>query len=241
VQKLYDEKVTTLEQLQDAETALDIAAASVKAVDFNLLYSSIYAPSDGRILKRFVEPGELVSAGTPVFLFGSSVSDWIVRVGVTDAEVIRLRINDTASVSFDMYPEKSFPAHVSEIAETADPLSGTYEIELTMGKSEYRLISGFIAKLKIIPSLKEDLFVIPVESLVEGDGRKGFVYVLERPNNRVRKAPVLIRYIFDDAIAVEYGLKEGDEIITMGTAYLTEGARVKIAETAPNENLKSNS
>ena len=54
VKKLYDDNVTTLEQLQNATTAFEIASSQVRVAEFNLHHSSIFAPVNGKILKRFV-------------------------------------------------------------------------------------------------------------------------------------------------------------------------------------------
>jgi RND family efflux transporter MFP subunit len=229
VKKLYEDNVTTLEQLQNATTALEIAESQVKVAEFNLHHSSIFAPSNGKILKRFVEPGELIGGGAPVFLFGSDETDWIVRIGVIDRDIVRLKLGDRASVLFDTYPGIPFSAHVSEIAETADPVIGTFEVEVTLDKNNHKLVSGFIAKVDIIPSKHEPFYIIPVESLVEGDGRTGFVYILDKGSGIARKTGVEIGHIFDREIAVSSGLNDGDSVIFKGTEYLSDGTRVRTA------------
>ncbi|KKL79121.1 hypothetical protein LCGC14_2018000, partial [marine sediment metagenome] len=227
VKKLYEDNVTTLEQLQNASTALEIAASRVKVAEFNLHYSSIFAPANGKILKRFVEPGELVGGGSPVFLFGSDENDWIVRIGVVDMDIIRLTLGDSASVFFDTYPDIRFSAYISEIAETADPMIGTFEVEVTLDKNEHKLVSGFIAKVDIVPSKREAFYIIPVESLVEGDGKNGFVYTLEKDTGVARKIGVEIGHIFDREIAISSGLKDGDAVIFKGVEYLSDGTQVR--------------
>jgi RND family efflux transporter MFP subunit len=229
VKKLYEEKVTTLEQLQNASTALEIASSQVKVAEFNLHHSSIFAPANGKILKRFVEPGELVGGGTPVFLFGSDENDWIVRIGVVDLDIIRLNLGDRASVIFDTYPGVQFSAYLSEIAETADPVIGTFEVEVTLEKNEHKLVSGFIAKVDIIPSNREAFYIIPVESLVEGDGKNGFVYILEKDTDSARKISVEIGHIFDSEIAISSGLNGGEAVIFKGVEYLSDGTQVRVS------------
>jgi RND family efflux transporter MFP subunit len=52
---LYNDSVVTLEQLQNATTALDIAKSNVEIAEFNLQFSTIKANSNGTILKRIAE------------------------------------------------------------------------------------------------------------------------------------------------------------------------------------------
>jgi len=228
VKRLYTSSAVTLEQVQNAETGFDIARANLNVAEFNLQHSIIYAPTNGKILKRFAEVNELVSPGLPMFYFGSSGREWIVRVGVTDKEIIQIQIGDSASVTFDSYPDIKFPAQISEIAETTDPMSGTFEVELNVSQGKYKLVSGFVAKVTIFPSIKQNYKIIPIEALVEGEGKNGFVYILSDTQNQVKKKPIEIAMIVEKEIAVAAGLKNIDRVVTEGAAYLKEGSIVEI-------------
>jgi RND family efflux transporter MFP subunit len=228
IERLYADTVATLEQLQDARTAVEVAASNLKIARFNLEHSTIKAPTDGRILKRFVETNELVSAGLPVFIFGATGEKWIVRCGVTDREVTRVELGDSGIVSFDAYEDRLFPAVVSEIAEFADPMSGTYEVELGMDDGGCRLVSGFVAKIEIVPARRRWYHVVPIEALVEAGGDRGFVFVLEGGGRSVRKAPIRIGMVLGDEVAVTSGLEGVDSVVTEGAPYLRDGARVRV-------------
>jgi len=228
VKKLYADSVATLEQLQDATTGFEIVKSNKNVAEFNLQHSAISAPADGKILKRFAEKNELINAGMPVFIFGTAGREWIVRVGVTDRDVIRLRLNDPAFIVFDAYPDISFRAHVSEIAETSDPATGTFEVELKVNQGNYKLISGFVAKVDIIPSEKLHSFVIPIEALIEGEANGGFVYTLEPGNHKVKKIAVKVGPIFDEQVAITSGLDNVLKVVTEGAPYLSDGCEVQL-------------
>ncbi len=228
IERLYADSVATLEQLQDAATGFEVAASNLHVAEFNLQHASIYAPNDGKILKRFVERNELVSSGMPIFLFGSTGRGWIIRVGVTDREVVQLQLEDSAAVFFDAYPGVRFRAFVSEIAEFADPMSGTYEVELRIDPGSYKLVSGFVARVGIVLTQQLEYYVIPIEALVEAEGNSGFVYVLEESGTRVRKVAVRINMILQDAIAVTGRLEGTTKIITVGAPYLTDSSLVEV-------------
>jgi membrane fusion protein, multidrug efflux system len=228
VKKLYADSVATLEQLQDVTTAFEIAQSNIKVAEFNLKHSAIYAPQDGKILKRLSEKNELIGAGMPLFFFGSSGKDWIIRIGVTDRDIIRLQLGDSASVSFDAYPDKNFPARVSEIAEAADPRTGTFEIELVVTSIQQKLISGFVGQVQIFPSDQKCYHIIPIEALVEGDGRNGYVFTQRHNSEKVEKLPVKIVFLINDQVAIETGLENISEVITEGAAYLGEGSVVGV-------------
>jgi RND family efflux transporter MFP subunit len=231
---LYADSVATLEQKQDATTAMEIAEMNLNIAEFNLRHSSIYAPSDGRILKRFVESSELVSPGIPVFLFGATGQNWIVRAGVSDIDIIKIRLGDPADIVFPAYPEHRFKGTVTEIAEAADPVSGTFEVEIELERDEFKLIAGFVAEIDIHPSSRKRMAIIPIEALVEGDGSTGHVYTVNRETSRAIKREVDIAYILENSVAIASGLEDIREVVSNGSSYLTDGADVNIIEVQDN-------
>jgi len=229
-QRLYADSVVTLEQLQNATTALDIAASDVKVVEFNLRHSVIYAPENGKILKRFAEEGELIGSGIPVFLYGASKDGWVLRAGVTDQQIIQLQVGDKASISFDAYPDLKFFAKVSEIEAVANPYTGTFEVELQLDPTDTHLYSGFVGKVTITPGIRQKFSIVPIESLIEGDETEGYVYGADRGNNTAIKYKVSIGKIVGNQILVNSGLENVAEVVTFGAPYLSGNSVINIIE-----------
>jgi RND family efflux transporter MFP subunit len=228
VQNLHNDKVATLEQLQDATTGFEIARSALEIAKFNWRYANIYAPVSGKILKRFAEENELVSPGTPVLALSSVQAGWVLKAGLPDRDVVRVALGDRARLTFDAFPQQSFAATVTEISGTASPMTGTFEVELAVapeGKSPF--MSGMIGKAEIEPSQKALLSLIPITALVEADGNRGNVYTVT-PANTARKQAVTVAFIHGEHAAVSSGLENITQVVTDGAAYLTEGARVKI-------------
>jgi multidrug efflux system membrane fusion protein len=230
INNLYADSVTTLEQKQDAETALNIANANYKIAEFNLLHSKIVAPEDGKVLKQFIEVNELVSPGLPIFYFGTSEEEWIVKVGITDRDIIKINPGDSAAVSFDAYPQVIFPACVTEIAQTIDPLSGTYEVELEIIQMHYRLMSGFVATVDIYPKKQKKYDFIPIEALVEADEESGYIFTIvsDNENKVAKKRAVKLGPIYKDKVIINSGLENIDYVITKGSVYLSDGMKVEL-------------
>lgn len=228
VENLYRDSVATLEQFQNAETALEVARANERIARFNLEYSAIKAPADGKILKRIAETDEIIAPGHPVFLFASTRSDWVVRASLTDMDIVRLNMLDSARIYFDAYPGEVFMGLVSEIGTAADPYTGTYEIEIQVLRKPGKPVSGIIARVEVYPGKAEDRIIIPFESLVDGAGLSGYVYVLEDSVPRRRK--ISIEAFADRGIIVAEGLNTGEKLVTVGASYLREGSRVRIME-----------
>ncbi len=228
--RLYADSVVTLEQLQDVETWFSVAKSQLKIAEFNQTYSSIYAPTDGKILRRFVEINEMVGPGAPVLFFGSGGSRWIVRVGISDRAVIRLALGDSASVTFDAYRDREFPAQVAEIGEAADPMSGAYEVELTLEDAGMKLVSGFVARVDIFPASCEPMHIVPIEALMEADGERGYIYVPDQAGAVAIKKAVVLGCLIGERVAIQSGLEGEDLVVTDGAAYLTDKAAIRIVD-----------
>lgn len=230
VANLYRDRAATLGQYQDAQTAFQVAESQLKAADFNRRYSEIRAPCQGRILKRLMEENELIAPGMPVFLFGAADNgkDWVVRVGVSDRDFIRLQVGNPADVFFDAYPREKFAAQVTKIAEAPDPLSGTYEIEMTLNIEKRKVTSGLVVRTVIFPVDKQSYFIIPIHCLVKADGENGYVFTVDRQNRVARQVPVVIGFIFDDKITLLSGLENVTQVVSEGAPYLVDGAKIEI-------------
>ena len=146
-------------------------------------------------------------------------------VGVTDRDVVIISVGDSASVSFDAHPGVLFPAVVRDIAAAPDPANGTYAVKVALENSDYKLKSGFIARVTLHSSQRETKAVIPIESLVEADGDVGYVFAITG-DNRAKKMKVSIDSFSDGWIALSAGLEGIDEIITDGSAYLKSGTLI---------------
>ncbi len=226
---LYTDTVATLEQFQNATTALNVAKSNLEIARFNLLHSTIKAPADGIVLKQLMKQNELVPAGYPVFLFGTRGKFWKVKSGLSDRDVVRINPGDSAVVVFDAWPGVKFSAFVDLVSEMASPMTGTYETEMSLDGMGYRLASGFVADVDIYPAKKQTFILVPVGAVVEADGQKGFIYSVS-DSGSAEKHEIGIKTI-KGSEAVVTGMPEGvNEIISEGAAYLKDGMKVEIVK-----------
>ena len=93
-ERLYEDKVISLEQLQDLRTQAAVAEAGLNSAEFNSNYAAIVAPRDGTVLRKLAEERELVAAGAPVLVLGAQDKGFIVRTGLADREIVQVRLGD---------------------------------------------------------------------------------------------------------------------------------------------------
>lgn len=225
--RLHAEDVVSLAQLQDAETALEAARAEYERARFDRRHATILAPGDGVVLRRFVEPGEVVSAGRPVIGFGGNARGQVVQVGLADRDFVRIQKGDPATVRFDAYPGRAFAGVVRERAAAADPATGTYRVEIAV-RDAASLASGLVGRIEIQPRATGSVALVPVASVLEADGEGATVYVLSADGRRAERRPVRLAFLAGERAAVASGLEGVDRVITEGAARLADGQGVEV-------------
>ena len=230
-QRLLQDSAATLQNLQDLETALEVAKADLAIAQFNRTYSTIVAASDGKVLQRMAEPGELASPGQPILYTSSTSSGMGLTVGLSDRDVVKVQLGDSASVVLDAYPDLPAQAVVIEIGEEAHPRIGTYTVKLALQEYPRPIRNGFFAKARIFPSLQSPYYRIPIQAVIEAS--KGSVSIFQPEDNRAVKTTVKPVYYGDDYVAVQSSALRAAMLLTDGAAYLRDGETFEVNNPKP--------
>ena len=180
VQELSGGKVPSRHDLDAAEAALNRAQAeeaSAKAqiaearatlrVDqTNLSKAVIRSPINGIVLERKVEPGQTVAASlqTPVlFTLAEDLAQMELHVGVDEADVGQVKQGQDATFTVDAYPDRIFPARITEVRYAPQTEEGvvTYETLLSADNSDLSLRPGMTATADIIVKKVENAILVP--------------------------------------------------------------------------------
>ncbi len=183
IHNLYVDTVATLMQLQDAHSALDMARTALGIAEYNRNYSSIYAPSRGIILQKFMEEDEIAGTGNPVFFFASDEEAWQLTVGISDKDLVKLRMGDRATLLTDAYPDTPMEGRVAKIANAPEPTTGLYEVELALDNANRELKPGFFARGELYPSQQVTCWRLPVDALREGSGTSLTFFLFDQEQN----------------------------------------------------------
>ncbi len=225
---LLADGVAAEEQVQDLNTAYQVASAAAAGAEFNAAHARIFAPTDGVILRKLAQNNELVQAGQPVVTMGSSLRGWIVRVGLADRDAVRMRLNDAASVEFDAWPGKVFTGQVSNISSAADVSTGTFTVEVRVETAAARFVQGLVGKVTLKPTEGAVGKIVPIQALIEASDDRASVFVFDPATRRVRRAAVRLGRMNETQIEVREGVQTGAFIVTDGAAFLDDGETVRI-------------
>jgi len=230
--RLRADEVATEEQVQDLTTAYSVARSSLEAARFNARFARIEAPADGVVLQRLSEKDELVQGGQPVLVVGATSSGWVVRTSVADRDIVRVRLGNPAEVSFDAFAGQPFAGKVTRVAAAADPLNGTFEVEVEVTQGGARFVRGLVAKVTLGLDDEAGAFanstVVPLTALVDADGSVATVFVLDAAGTVAHRRQVTVGPVVGDRVVVHAGLEPGQRVVTEGAAWLTDGHAVRV-------------
>ena len=233
--QLRADEVATQEQVEDLTTAYNVARSNLEAAEFNARFASIVAPADGVVLQRLAKADELVQGGQTVLVIGSTDAGWVVRAALADRDVVRANIGDAAIVTFDAFPGREFAGRVARVASSADPQTGTFEVEIEVAPGGDRFARGLVAKVALtLTALAGDTeqAVVPLTAIVEANGASATVYVHDAAAGVARRRQVTVGSIDGERVIVVAGLAAGEQVITDGAAWLTDGRAVRVTGDA---------
>ncbi len=123
---LYAKEAISSQQLDAATAAVDMAraqyeqaGAALRTTEVRLVETTLYAPSDGLVLRKHAETGETVGAGIPVLTIGDLEKPWI-KVYVQERKLGLVKIGQRAEVGTDSFPHKRYQGTVSAISSEAE-------------------------------------------------------------------------------------------------------------------------
>lgn len=229
VQNLYADSVATLEQLQNARTGLDMAKQNFSQAAFNQQFSKIYATQDGFVIRKVKNEGELSEPGAAVLITGgvSNASAWVLSTGVSDKEWSLIEKGNNATVAFEAFPDKTFPAIVSKKSLASDPVDGSFGLELKVDFGKEKPATGMFGKASITSNSKQTGYTIPYESLLEANGKKGFVFA-SNDGKTVKKVEVTVGMINNNSVQVISGLDSFRYVVSSGSPYLNDLSIIEV-------------
>ena len=140
------------DQLLDRESTPEVEAARtrIRALDTLIKQSQLIAPFDGVIVESYVNSGEMVSPGTPVFLLADLSTLQVKTTDLNEVDVARIQVGDPVKVSFDALPDTTITGKVSEISLKNAPGSGVYfDVFITLDEIPDEIRWGMSAFVEI--------------------------------------------------------------------------------------------
>ncbi|MGH6615481.1 efflux RND transporter periplasmic adaptor subunit [Sphingomonas sp.] len=224
---LLDKGWVTKPRVESAQAAMQAANAQLSAARFQASAARIVAPGPGTVLARLVEPGQVVTAGTPVLIVGDRSSGYVVRVPLADRDASRLSLGAPAQVTLGAFDNVPVSGQVIEIAGRADRATGTFMVEIGL-PGDPRLRSGQIGTVAVTGGGKGATGIrLPANAVFAARAGMGFVYVVDRATGKLALRRIAVGDTDDRGIQVTSGLSGGEWLAASRIDRLRDGMTVK--------------
>lgn len=155
--------------VSSAQASLAIAEADLKLQQADLAKSTIYAPIDGVVLTRSVDPGQTVASSfsAPVlFVIAADLANMELEAAIDEADIGTVEKGQNASFTVDAFPGRTFDAAISDIAFASVTTDGvvTYEAKLAVANKDLLLRPGMTATVAVVTKEVKDVIAVPSEA-----------------------------------------------------------------------------
>ncbi len=192
-----DAQLVSLEQLEQAQTAYDVAKALTTSADHQieqaraalreaqdqLAKTVLRAPMDGQVTRVAVEEGEVAVPGTfsretGLLMTVSDLSIILAKVEVDETDVVRLSMGDSARIDIDAFPGGGFTGRVTKIARSAirQPTTGVqgdqsvdYDVEVTLDDPPADIRPDLSTTARIVTAIRDSVLSVPIIALTVRD------------------------------------------------------------------------
>ena len=181
----------------------------------------------GVIAAKNYEDGELY-AGTPILML-TQIDQLKALVSIPESFFPLVKEGMKLNLRSDIYPNKAFEATIETIYPTIDAASHTFQAKLKIPNRKELLRPGMFVRTTLELGEIEGILV-PYQSVLKLTGSNNR-YVFINDKGIAKRIDVTLGQRYDEKIEIQTnGIKEGDQIITVGQGKLVDGAKLEIIE-----------
>ena len=211
-------------QLAAGEAGVEEAAAALDTADRQLSRTHVASPIAGQVVKRLVNVGEQVDGTAAQPLIEVANLDRVELGANVPAEHLRhVRLRQSAVVSSDAYPDRSFTGEVIAIAPAVDPATNAALVRIRVANTDRLLKVGMFAQASIPIQERRGVLAVPPSAVSKTD-EGAFVYVVS--GDVAARTPVKLGLETLDGVELLSGVKEGQKVLTSSIHGLGERARL---------------
>ena len=228
--ELFQRKLIGSELYERSKFDLETQKAAYDLIALELSHTEIRAPISGTLTQRMVKVGNQVQVGATLFRI-DDFDPLEAKIAVPEREMRNIIAGQPVAMLVDAMPGQPFSGKVARVSPVVDPKTGTFQVTAQFRDQTNSLRSGMFGRFNIVTAVHENVLVVPRTSLLGEDGASA-VFVVS--NGAVKRAVVKLGYIADGRAEVLEGVKEGEQVITLGQNAVREGSKVTVIKQAPH-------
>ena len=235
---LFDEDLLSPQEFQQSQTSLEVLEAQVELAEaqleqataeltelrIRLEQAKIYAPMSGLVSARYVDPGALVTPGSPIIQL-VNLSTMVTRGNVPERNIDKLTVGATAAVHVDAIPGQEFEGRIARIAPVLDAATRSAIIEIDIRNPESVLKAEMFARITLDLGSTREATLIPRDGLVYRGQQPG-VYIVPDEQDRPVFRVIETGLTREGQIEVLANLDAGTRIVGRGATMLRDGDRI---------------
>ncbi len=242
-QQLGQDKLVSLDEVQQRTAAAAAARAQVEAQRALIAQKTIRAPFAGVLGIRKINLGQFLAPGAPVVSL-QQLDPIYLDFSLPEQMIGKLVDGTTVRATVDALPGQSFEGKVTAVEPQVDANTRNFKAQATLRNPDGALRPGSFAKVAFDLGSEREVVVIP-QTAVSFNPYGNAVFVIGKVKRKAGetdmqgkpltgdKLVVTQRFIKTgatrgDLIAVTSGLKAGEQVVTSGLLKLRNGAEVTI-------------
>jgi RND family efflux transporter MFP subunit len=240
-QEDYDTTLATFDKSRATVGAMEAARDMAKLY---LEFTRVTAPLSGRISRRFVDPGNLVTADNTILTTIVSGDSMYAYFDVDERTYLDLM--DTASPGAGSWlaglqfpvlmrlanqEEFKYKGTINFIDNRVNAATGTIRMRGVFDNPSGILKPGLFVRIRLPIGKPYEATLISAEALLSDQGRK-YVYVVN-DNNEVVYRPVTPGQETHGLSVIKKGLSKGERVIVSGMQRVKQGTHVQVKMQEP--------
>ena len=223
IKRIVEQKAGTLQDLDDAAAALNVAKANLALTKARLSKTKITAPFDGIIGARKVSAGSFLRTGQTITEM-ANIDEIRVTFSAPERFLSQLKRGAEVNVSTTAYADHNVKGKIIVIEPVLDPETRNVFIVARVSNPGKKLLPGMSANISAVLSERLKAITVPSEA-VFANGDQSFVYIV-KPDSTVGQVPVKLGLQLSDAVEVVQGLEPGQQVVRAGHQKIFDGAKV---------------
>lgn len=206
--------------LEQAQVQLDMSKNRLEKC-------KLFAPDNGIIGIRNIEPGQSSAAGMPSFIL-MKIEKVLINFSVPENEIEKIKKGKTAIVRVSALGNKSFEGVISHVGVVANPYARTYMAKATVQNVDRAMKPGMVCDVTFENEMDEALMVIPYTAVTTDDQGNTFVYTVSPESSKVKKQIIKVGSYQKDGLTVLSGLAVDQMIVVEGKEKVADNFQINL-------------
>jgi membrane fusion protein, multidrug efflux system len=234
IKAIYDERLLPKVELEKAQAAFAEANTLYQRAQEQRLQakkdmqnSTITSPVLGVVMERQINAGETPGSDQKLLTLGR-IDHVLIETKVTEDRADDVHLHQTATVTFNAFPNDVMTGQVVKIKPVTDPSTKTFLVYVKVANKKQKLKPGMSSFVRL--KRTHHVLAVPSIALINPTGVEDSSVFIITDDNRAQLRKVKIGVAAEGMTQVLNGLVSGEQVVVVGQLYLRDGDPVRIGD-----------